>query len=69
MTYHCWSGNRMILEIFEMHEHARGGEYVLSAERLRNGNFENRPLLSVSEIPKVGRTKKLGRGGRILCDD
>ncbi len=69
MINHCRSENRMIREVFVTRERAFGGECVLSGERLGDRSFENRTILSVSEIPKVGRAKKLGRGGRIICDD
>jgi hypothetical protein len=66
MVYPCRSENRMIREVFDTRERVFGGGCVLSGERPEDRSFENRTLLSVSEIPKVGRTKKLGKGGEDL---
>jgi hypothetical protein len=53
MIYPCRRENRMIREVFDTGERVFGSGCVLSGERPEDRSFENRTLLSVSEIPKV----------------
>jgi hypothetical protein len=69
LIYHCRSGNVTARGVFDTREAVCRSECLLYGETPEDRNFGNRTVLSLSEIPKVGRTRKLEKGRRIICDD
>jgi hypothetical protein len=69
LIYHRRSGIMTYEQLFGAPERVSGGKRIFREEVREYALPGDRSLLSVSPIPKVGRAKKLTKGGTIICDD